>query len=133
MTGHFLPKAQYQGLVDVYVAIVGAQGAISADWFMRSGGMFPVPGNVPAVSTSDYRNEVRVSVDQLADEPLDVSGRLLGRLLRTIRALGMSDPLDLAYRAAMGISALRPCCRALSSDDRNDAHRCGKAMAPGSR
>jgi hypothetical protein len=96
MTGSFLRKAQYQGLVDVYVAILGAQGAISAQWATRGGGMFPTPGGVPQVTTDDYRNEVRVSVDELADEPLAVSEKLLDRLLRTIRPNGMPNALDQA-------------------------------------
>jgi hypothetical protein len=96
MTGAFLRKAQYQGLVDVYVAILGAQGAISSQWAMRGGGMFPTPGGVPQVPTDDYRNEVRVSVDELAEYPLTVSAKLLDRLLRTIRPKGMPDPLELA-------------------------------------
>ena len=96
MTGTFLRKAQYQGLVDVHVAILGTQGAISSQWAMRGGGMFPTPGGVPHVSTDDYRNEVRVSVGDLADEPLAVSAKILDRLLRTIRPKGMPDPLELA-------------------------------------
>jgi hypothetical protein len=96
VTGAFLRKAQYQGLVDVYVAILGGQGAISSQWAMRGGGMFPTPGGVPQVATDDYRNEVRVSVDELADDPVGVSVRLLSRLLRTISPNGMPDPLQLA-------------------------------------
>lgn len=62
---------------------------------MRGGGVFPTPRGVPQVATDDYRNEARVSVDELADDPVGVSVRLLNRLLRTISPNGMPDPLKL--------------------------------------
>jgi hypothetical protein len=95
MTGTILERAQYQGLVDVYVAILGAKGAISAQWMMRGGGVFPTPEGAPMVSIDDYRNEVRVGVGDLVSEPLTVSARLLDRLLRTIQPTGATDPMQL--------------------------------------
>ena len=69
---------------------------VSADSLTRGRGMFPVGGNVPNLSTNDYRNEAWGSVDELADEPLGISRRLFGRLLRTIWPQGTPDPLELA-------------------------------------
>jgi Schlafen, AlbA_2 len=95
MVGAILRRARYQGLVDVYVAILGAKGAVSALWFMRGGGMFPTPSGVPGVPTNDYRNEGRFSLDQLIKDPVDVSRPLLERLVRIIRPGGIVDPLEL--------------------------------------
>jgi hypothetical protein len=95
VVGTTLRAARYQGLVDLYVAVEGAKTATSAAWAVRHGGMFPVPSGVGQVATDDFRNEVRVSVDELHDQPTDVATRLLQRLLRTIKTPGVPNPLEL--------------------------------------
>lgn len=90
MVGHFLDTGEYHGAVDVSLAITGAAGATSTEWYAQGRFSF---GAHPGVPTNDYRDRVRVSANQLVSDPCDVSRRLLARLFRIVRSPNFPDPL----------------------------------------
>lgn len=91
MAGRLLGAGGYHGPVELSVAIIGAKGAVSAEWF--GGVRTPPLGAYPAIPFDDYRDRLRVQASRLADEPCDVAAALLSRLLRALRPRYFPDPL----------------------------------------
>lgn len=96
MVGQLLRKADYHSQVDVYIAITAAKGAQSASWYMGKGyeRYFLGIGQRPVLDTDDFRDQHRVTADQMLTEPTVVAAALLARVARLIR------PPELQYFSA---------------------------------
>jgi hypothetical protein len=92
MVGRLLDAGGYHGPVELSVAITGADGAVSAEWF-NGVRMLPVRP-LPAVPSDDYRDRLRAPVSRLMDEPCEVAASLLSRLLRALRPRVFPDPVQ---------------------------------------
>ena len=58
MVGHVPSEGgDYHGPVEVSVALIGAAGAVSAEWF---GGRILRIGSFPTVTSDDFRDHIRV-------------------------------------------------------------------------
>lgn len=93
--GRLYAEGSYHGLVDISVAVVGIEGAASAD---RKLSMLPPIGGHPVFGAAEFRDRLRTSAEQLFDDPCSVSRQLLARLLRVVRADGFRDPLATGQR-----------------------------------
>lgn len=92
MVGRLLDAGGYHGLVELSVAITGAAGAVSAEWF---GGVRTFPmGRIPSVPSDDYRDRLRLPANRLLEEPCEVAASLLSRLLRALRPRFFPDPIQ---------------------------------------
>lgn len=95
MVGQLLRKADYHNHVDVYIAITGAKGAQSASWYMGKGyeRYFLGIGQRPVLDTDDFRDQHRVTADQMLTEPTVVAAALMARVARLLRPPELPDPL----------------------------------------
>jgi len=91
MAGELLERGGYFGAVEVLIALIGAAGAVSWQW--TSGTVFPRRRGTHELPTNDFRDHVRVQAARLKDQPVDVAGTLVSRLLRPIRPQGWPNPL----------------------------------------
>jgi len=91
MVGRQLEKAQYHGVVDIWIGVTGLEGAVSRESLAG----FPPPGPRASVSADVFRNNVRVLDSELTSEPCDIAHQLVDPLLRVTRPAGLPDPLAL--------------------------------------
>jgi hypothetical protein len=95
MAGQLLARAGYKGQVDLSLALTGAKGAQSASWYMGRGyeHYFPGMGVRATLDTDDFRDQHRVTADQMLNEPTLMAAILVSRLARVIRPPQLPDPL----------------------------------------
>ena len=90
MAGRILDRGEYHGPVEVLVAVVGAEGAVSSQWLDPSYQMSR--RSRPTVPKDLYQRHVRVQASKLKDEPIQVARSLVGPLLGTVRLDDFPDP-----------------------------------------
>jgi len=91
LAGNLFLAGGYHGPVDIASDLLGATGAISADWMSSSA--FPPPTGRPRVPGGRMRASQRVLAGQLlAPNARDGARRQIEPLLRVVRWPGMPDP-----------------------------------------
>lgn len=90
MAGRILDRGEYHGAVEVVMAVVGAEGAISGQWAEPSYTMSR--RHRPTVPKDVYQRHVRVPASKLKDEPIEIARSLVEPLLGTVRLDDFPDP-----------------------------------------